>query len=134
MNKKKIQELLYVLGYLFQIQNFEKQIVYKEKDNGNIAEMKYEEDYQRITLYIYPTFFTQEPTEQRKTLLHELCHTITVKQAENFENYIDGKRTTTKCEINEIMEKETSQIENIIDNLLTGNCKQEIKAYKGYIK
>lgn len=72
--------------------------------------------------------------EQRKMILHELCHTITLPSKILFYDFIDGNRTATKDQSLFLNERETSQIENIIDGLLQGKFKYATKAYAKYIE
>lgn len=133
VNTKKIEQLLDQLQYVFQVQNYDKEIVILSKDNDAMAEILFDEEYQRITIYIYPIFFKHKESEQRKALLHELCHTITIPQKRQFVNYIDGENTVTKDTITQTMERATSQIENILDKLFQGKMDYAKKAYNNYL-
>lgn len=136
MNKdtSKVCKFLDDIDWLFAIQNFDRNIVLKEKDEDNkCAEITFEEDYQRITVNIYPTFFKQTDKEQRKALLHELCHTITIPMNQLSIDFIRGKAVTEET-FYSTMERATSQIENILDGLLRGRFKYASKAYQGFVK
>lgn len=132
-NRKKIAQFLYDFDDMFQIQNFEKKIVYKKENNDKftIAEICYESEYQRATIYIYPIFFTYQYNEQRKILIHELCHSITLNSKKLSFYLLDGKLVTEK-QIRDENEEMTSKIENIIDLLLSGRYSEKCKKYKQY--
>lgn len=138
MNKKqtikRVENFLSDIDGLFSVQNFEKTIVIKENNSDNLlCEISYEEDYQRITVYIYPIFFNEKPKNQRKSLLHELCHTITVPSKVLSYRLLDGKAVSFEEFKNE-NERATSKIENIIDGLLSGKKEYAKIAYSNYIK
>jgi len=130
--ENKIQQLLNKLDWMFNLHHFEKEIVFEANDNGNLADISYEENYQRLTLRIYPCFFKQSEVEQRKTILHELCHTITLPLRTAFHEFLDGK-ATTKEQIKFLNERETSILENLFDLLLKGELNYAKEAYKDYI-
>jgi hypothetical protein len=131
--KKQISKFLSDFDYLFGTQNFEKHIKYADKDDEEAyADITFDEKYNRIYLCIYPKFFEQTKEEQRKTLLHELCHTITIPSQQASMDLVNGK-LVTEDRIRWINERETSQIENIIDMFLTGKCDFFKKSYKEYL-
>ncbi|MFA6295517.1 MAG: hypothetical protein WC666_03805 [Candidatus Paceibacterota bacterium] len=134
-NKKeqeRIEKLLNNLGFMFNVHNFEKEIIHEQVDNGSLADISYEENYQRLTLRVYPCFFKQTIDEQRKTILHELCHTITLPLRTSFHEFLDGK-ATTKEQIKFLNERETSILENLFDLLLKGELNYAKEAYKEYV-
>jgi hypothetical protein len=131
---KKVREFLDDIDWLFSISNFDREIKIKEQDDGDIiAEFHYEEDYQRLTLTLYPRFFKDPPTEQRKTLLHELCHSLTLPSKQALHDLLNGKLIVGD-QIQKINETETSKIENILDRLLQGKLQHAQKAYSNYLK
>jgi predicted SprT family Zn-dependent metalloprotease len=133
MNKTKhIEEFLNSIQWLFQIQNYDRKIVVKGKSK-NAAEIWFDEKYQTIEITLYNYFFEQSLESQRKILLHELCHTITIPQKDASYKMGDGK-LVTKREIDFLNEKETSIIENILDSLLQGKMKYAVEAYNNYGK
>ena len=134
-NKKRIQEFLEKMDLLFCINNYDWSIIWKEKknDKGFAAEINYNEKYQTLDLNIFPTFFEHTLSQQRKMLLHELIHSITLPNKDALHDFLDGKFITPQ-EINKINETETSKIENIFDGLLRGRLKYAVKAYKEYLK
>lgn len=131
---KKVRTFLDEIQWLFQINNFDRQIVIKTEADGDLAcEITYEEDYQRITIKIFPCFFTNNFQDQRKMILHELCHTITIPSKRLADDLLEGK-LKTKDEIRDINERTTSQIENILDALLRGRSKYATQAYRNYLR
>ena len=133
-NEKRIQEFLEKMDWLFCTNNHDRIIIWKEKDKDDVAaQITYNEEYQSIDIDIYPCFFTQNLETQRKTLLHELIHSITLPSKIALQDFLDGKFITPQ-EIRKINETETSKIENIMDGLLRGRLKYAVKAYKEYLK
>lgn len=131
---KRIQKLLESLDWMFQINNLQRDMVLKEKDEENkAAEVVYDESYQNITINIYPCFFEHDLKNQRKMILHELCHTITLPSKLALHDFLDGKLVTPDA-IYRINEKATSKIENLLDSLLRGKLQYASKAYKEYLK
>lgn len=121
------------LDWLFQIQNIQKKIEYfKEDEDSKAAEITYREDYQTINLKIYPCFFEESPEDQRKLLLHELCHTITLPMNRALIEYMQGKAITEET-ARVLHERATSQIENILDGLLQGRMRYALRGYKDYL-
>jgi len=134
MNKQRVINFLTDIEWLFGIQNFDRKLTFKnEDDGGKEAEVNFDEEYQRITVKIYPCFWGESLADQRKALLHELCHSITLPSKVLFWDFIDGK-ATTKDHANDVNERATSQIENILDGLLRGRFKYAKRAYSEYIK
>ena len=131
--KRKIIQFLNEIDWLFGTNGFERDIVYKEHDEGErCAEINYDEPYQSIVLSIYPCFFEEKPEDQRKILLHELCHTITMPSKVAMRSLLDGQLITRYAILN-INERETSRIENILDGLLQGRLLYAKKTYKNYL-
>lgn len=132
--KEKALKFLEDIQWLFQVQNYEKTIeIMKEDEDEKCAEVTFTEDYQRIKVKLYPCFFEQTAKEQRKALLHELCHTITIPMNRAFVEFMEGKAVTQET-ARVLHERATSQIENIIDGLLQGRFSYARKAYNNYLK
>lgn len=129
---KLVEKLLDGLQWLFQIQNFEKEIVINDEDDNLDASMDCEDNYQRLRLSIFPHFFEEKEATQRKIILHELCHTITLPSKKIAHDLLDGKLVTPQ-QIRETNEEATSKIENILDQLLQGNLTYARKAYQNYL-
>lgn len=131
---KRIQRFLDEIEWLFGVQNFEKHITLKNEDRDGVAsEINYEKEYQRITIYIYPTFFRSSLDDQRKYLLHELCHIITL-QSKNLAYKINDGKVVTFEEIRAENEEMTSKIENLLNGLLQDKLQYAKKAYRNYLK
>lgn len=132
--KKRIMKFLEDMQWLFQVQNYDRKLtLMKENDGDKCAEVTFNEDYQRIKIKIYPCFFEETLVEQRKALLHEFCHTITIPMNKIMIDFIQGKSVTEETACN-IHERSTSQIENILDGLLQGKLSYARRAYKNYLK
>jgi len=132
--RKKIMKLVDGFCNLFGLNLYEIVYFWMKEDEENItASVTLEEPYQRISINVYPQFFGLEPREQRKAILHEICHTITLPSKIQANDMLDGKLVTQKA-ITDMNERTTSIIENILDCLFlqrTGNAKE---AYNKYIK
>jgi len=134
INKKRILKFLEAMDWMFSLQNFTTELIFIKNQKGQqTAEVFYDEKYQNIIIKIYPDFLEEEFINQRKILLHELCHSITLPSKTIFYDFIDGK-AITKEQITEINEKATSQIENLLDSLLRNRLLYAKKAYADYIK
>ena len=134
VKNKKIIDLVNGLQWLFNVNGFEREIIFeKENEKGKGAEIIYEENYQRLTIKIYPLFFEESLDFQRKIILHELCHCLTMPQKLLSCDLNDGLLVT----INQIKtenERATSRIENILDGLLQGRLKYAKEAYEKYLE
>jgi hypothetical protein len=131
---KKIQELLEALDWVFGTGFHERCMVMKKEDidSGYLAEITYRKEYQDIEVAIYPSFFKESLSKQRKTILHEMCHVITIPSKSAMHRLLGGKLVTSD-QIHAINEEETSKIENIFDSLLRGRMLFARKAYAKYI-
>jgi len=137
MDTKRITNFLDGIEWLFQIQNFERKVILKDNDCGEdgehtCAEIYFGERYQTIEISIYPCFFKEKLEDQRKILLHELIHTITLPLKTATYGLLDGK-FITKDEVDKLNEIETSKIENILDALLKGTKHYAKDAYSKYL-
>ena len=109
---------------MFGIKYYDRGIVYKKEDKDGIAaEISYDEPYQRVTIYIYPSFFKETILDQKKALLHEFCHLITLPSKVLTYKIIDGGHVSFDEAKNE-NERATSKIENLIDALLNNRLKK----------
>ena len=138
-NKDKISRFFEEMEWMFGVNNHERIIAFKKEDCENedgdsvTAEITYDEEYQRVKISIYPTFLKCTLAEQRKMLLHELCHIITLPSKTRAYAILDGQ-AVTKNELMRINEKATSQVENLLHNLLKGNLRYAVKAYNNYLE
>lgn len=132
--KRRVDELIHQFSWFFQVNQFDKILIYCEKDEDNrAAEITLDEPYQRITIRIYPVFFTETLSEQRKALLHEFCHIITLPEKTALHALLDGKLVTPD-RIKDLNETATSRIENLLDRLLQNKSKYVATAYAEYLK
>ena len=130
---KRIIKFLEEIDWLFNLNNFDRKITLKKEDDENkCGEIIYDEIYQTNTINLYPCFFKQKLEEQRKILLHELIHSITLPSKIAMTELLNGYLITPQ-RINSINEIETSKIENIIDGLLQNRLSYSKKAYKNYL-
>jgi len=133
--KQRVINFVEEIQCMFSIQNFERKITFFDVASDNTqASFVFDEEYQRIDLKIYPIFFDQTLEEQRKVLLHELCHSFTNPQKQLTDNIIVDGLFVGKNQIHETCEKSTSQIENALDALLQGKLKYAVTAYNNYLK
>lgn len=133
---KKIIKFLEQIDWMFSLNNFEKNIEIKselDKEKHRTCEFSYSERYQWLTLKIWPDFFPLNSKTQRKYLLHEFCHSITLPSKTMAYDMLDGKLATHDM-IDAINERATSRIENILDGLLQNKLRYAKKAYKEYLK
>lgn len=129
-----IQLLLREFEVMFGLQTYDRAVVLEEKDQKNLAaSVRIEEDYQRITIYIYPCFFHNTLKDQRMYLLHEFCHYFT----DDLKTYADDLREgmyVTKENIRVANEKAVSRITNILDAFLVERRSSVQKAYAKFLK
>lgn len=132
--RKRIRVFLEGMDWLFQIQNLTKRILWeKEDEEGKCAEVIYREDYQSIDIKIYPCFFEEDLVGQRKILLHELCHTITIPMNRLTLDFMRGKAVTEET-VRVAHERSTSQVENILDGLLQNRLCYAKRTYNNFLK
>lgn len=129
--KKKVEEFLKTFDFLFGVQYYEKSITYSDQKQNVFADIIVDREYQRINITIYPKFFQQSLQEQRQTLIHELCHTITEDLSDIGESLLAG-RLKTKEDLRVANEEATSKIANLLDRFLQDKFDFAKKAYKNY--
>lgn len=121
------------MSYLFGVRHYELGLVKAKRDKDKVvAEIEHEEDYQRITITIYPTFWEQSQEEQRKFLLHEFCHTLTDPIFDVAERLRNGRVETHEHQ-RIANEKSVSRIANILDSLLRGKSRYARESYAKYL-
>ncbi len=140
---KRIKDFLNEIDWLFNLNNFDKVITLAKEDeiektysNTEIkvtCKICYDDIYQRIEIVVYPYFFRHDLPEQRRILLHELCHSLTLPSRTLSEDLLDGQLVTHK-QIIDTNEKMTSKFECILDGLLRDRFKYTRDAYAEYIE
>ena len=135
---KRVENFLESIDWLFNLNNFDRTIILPKEnevfDSGTAtAKIEYDIDYQTVDITLFPFFFERSLEDQRKTLLHELCHSLSFDSKRAINDLIDGKLVTKKRMI-EIDEKMTSKIENILNGLLDGRLMYAKKAYADYLQ
>lgn len=122
------------IEWMFGVQNYEKKVVtLKEDEDEKAAEITFDEPYQTIQIRLYPIFFTKDRQFQRKAIIHELCHTITIPSKTLAFDLLNGSHVTFK-HITDENERMTSKIENLLDRLLNNNLKYAKEAYADFIE
>jgi hypothetical protein len=130
----KVRDFLDDIQCAFECQNFERSIKFEDSDqDNNMCDVRYQEDYQRFSITIYPVFKTYPPEDQRKALLHELSHIITIPLSKINEDILNGTFHSRR-DMRFAVERATSKIENILDGLLTGRLSYAVKAYARYLE
>lgn len=116
---------------MFGLQTYDTHIIYKKEDQDDwAASVRYEEDYQRIMIFIYPCFFVDNtPADQRLYLLHEFCHFLMAELAAHCRSLTNGNLVTPN-QISLAVERSTSRSANIIESLLLGRESDATKAYR----
>src|SRR3990167_10464390 len=131
---KRVVEFLNAIDWFFDLNSYDKEVICKDVANGNvIAEITCDDVYRWVQVRLYPVFFTKTLEEQRKALLHEFCHSITLPSKDAMCELADGKLITPQ-RINSINETATSRIENMLDVLFRGRATYAPKAYADYLK
>ena len=132
--QKRITDFCHEMDFLFDYQNFDRAICYcKEQKEGIAAEVKTDIEYRRMTIHLYPSFFTHSIKDQRELLLHEFCHTFTDKIYCKAINLLNGKFETNDT-LQMTNEEATSRITNVLHGLLIGRTLYAKKAYAKYLE
>lgn len=132
--KRRVNQLFDELQFMFNVQNYDRAITFKSEpsENGNFcAEIKMEEDYQRITFFFYPSFWKYTKREQAEYILHEFCHVLTQPLTDLVDAYARGEFNTREHRRIQV-ERSTSMIMNLFDKLLRGGLRYARKAYVKY--
>ena len=137
--KKRILAFMDEMQYLFEVQNFSKEIVFKDvdaagdKDGELAATIVIVSDYRTITINIFPRFFRCTREAQRQFLLHEFCHHVPHALHSALEGLLNGKLVTAP-QISSMDEEATSRITYLLHGLLTGRFRYARKAYGKYLR
>lgn len=132
--KAKVKKLVPKFIDFFNLKTFAFTLLFpKQKEKAEVlADIDTENRYQRITLSVYPRFFTEDEKEQRKTLVHEFCHTV-LHDLEMCAWDLRNDKAVSKSHIEHTVEATTSKLENMFDRLLSDGGELR-KAYKDYLK
>lgn len=130
----RIKKLVEALDSMFDLSSWDVKIEILKEDSNNVtASIECEEDYQRLTIKLYPFFFRQSLRTQRADLVHEYCHSVTRKVVSLLDDFKEGKFVTPQ-QIRYQSERATSQMANLVDSLLDGQYLSKRKAYREYLK
>jgi hypothetical protein len=131
---RRIEQFIEQMRWAFGLQNHDFDHDFAKEDSNSLAaKIRNQDDYQRITITIYPCFFKYSLREQREYLLHEFCHYLNESIAQTAWNLLMGKLETEE-HYRWANEKSTSMTANIMDKLLDGKMKFAKIAYKKYLK
>lgn len=131
--RKKVITLLETLRYTFGFQNYEWCVQWMKEDNENdTADIQIEEDYQRITIRIYPCFMDLPVNDQRKAIVHECSHFLVFPLHDLSHRLIHGQ-LQTKEHLRIAVERSTSQVENLVHDFLQESFSDSKKAYKEFL-
>jgi len=129
-----IVKLYRKLSALFDVRAYQWYCNFPNKDEDNVAlQIDVDEQYQRLTIKYFPTFFTHTRDEQRAFLLHEFCHIITHPLVDLLYSFKAGHLVTPQ-QVKAESERATSRVANIIHGLLTDEYSNSKKAYRVYLQ
>lgn len=131
---KRILDLTDQLEFMFSLQNYDRVIFLKKQEGkeGYTASIEVQEEYQRVTINIFPSFFEAPLNEQRQYLLHEFCHTISHPLLEVADNLRSGRLETPE-NVRIASEKTVSKTTEILHRLLRLKMGYARKAYAKYL-
>lgn len=114
---KNIESFINKLSVLFGVSGYVIKVLIKDDTQDSpYADIISDDEYQTLYINVYKTLLNESDDEIKKTLLHELCHTVTYNQMAISFDLLNGK-LHTKQETKIESEKATSKIENLIDRL-----------------
>ena len=132
--EKKIVDLVRELAPFFDVQNYDISVTFTSTNVEEYAATIFtDHKYRRLNFKVYPIFFEQTLDEQRRGIIHELCHTLTECLDNCAVNLLEGKLITLES-IKHANESSTSQMQQMISVLLEGDGQLYTKAYKNYLK
>lgn len=132
--KKAVSQFFSDLEWIFDYQNFDRGIIFKEENfEDTAAAVDIDSEYRRVTMKIFPSFFDHKIYDQRDILLHEFCHTFTHEVHQGALRLLNGKFESAD-KLASRNEEATSRITQIIGALLKGKMKYARRGYKDYIK
>lgn len=138
LQKAKILKFIESVDFLFDLNNYTKEIEYKKIDKEEhgwdvLAQVTTDTTYRKIYLEIFPAFFTKDKEEQCKTLIHELSHSITEDLFDCYNNMYKWSFVTTE-EARHAREKTTEQVAYLLFELGSGRKKYFSEAIAEYLK
>lgn len=123
------------LAKLFDVYNHDIALEYEKEDKEDFAAcIRYDSDYRRIHIKIYPCFFTHDSTSQASFLLHEFCHLFTIPFSDAIKDLHSGEAHHTWSDMKKLNERQTTAIEQVVSYFITGNAPKTLEAYKDFIK
>ena len=136
-NTKRVQKFLEQIEWAFELNNYQRTLVNKEhqpEDSPDLtAEVKTDEIYKTIELTLYPNFWDYSLTVQRDALLHELVHTILIKNKNISMDLLNGVHHSPQG-VKDADEKSVTHITVLLSGLLQGRFRYIKQAYLDYIK
>lgn len=130
--QKKVRQFIKDFTGFFGLTHFTIEVDFPAQKENLLADIDTETRYQRININVYKCLFKETPEEQRKTLIHELCHTI-LHELEMCAWNLRNDKAVSKSHIEQTVEVTTSKLENMFDILLKDGAEQR-KAYKKYVQ
>jgi len=133
-DKDRVKELVWGLDGLFNTINYDLGFIWATEDFKECAaSVDVDEPYQRLVITIYPSFWNHDRDNQRKFILHEMCHVLTDPMNSVIKNLQNGILETDHHRSNAV-ERSTSYLTEILDAFLLGSYKKKKQAYAKYIK
>lgn len=136
-DSRRLRTLIEQFDYFFGTNIYKRTLNFQEKKKADspdcAADIHIDRTYQRMTICIYPVFWTLEREEQRMCVLHEFCHNVPVALQVIAEGLQEGK-LYPRPQIEAATEEVTSQITNKLDALLRGRNRFAKDAYAAYLK
>lgn len=134
--KRKLANLMEQLDWFYGVSNQDRYLNYKKQNDpespDSAADISIDEQYQRMTISIYPNFWDNTEKDQRAFMIHEYTHYL-VQPLQRVARNLHSGRLHTEKDINEAVEKVTSSVTIIIDALLSGKRGYMLKAYEDFI-
>ena len=136
--KEKILAFIEAVDWLFDVNNYTKNIVYEKEDcekhwGFTMAQVTTNHTYRNIELQIYPIFFTKDKEEQCQCIIHELTHTITEDMFDCYQNMLKWSFVTEE-EARHARERTTERVAYLLFYLWQGKKEYFRKAIEEYLK
>lgn len=130
--RNKVKQFIKDFTGFFGLSHFTIDIDFPAQKDNLLADIDTETRYQRIQLNVYKRLFKDAPAEQRKTLIHELIHTV-LHDLEMCAWDLRNDKAVSKSHIEHTVEATTSKLENMFDILLKDGAEQR-KTYRKYVQ